>query len=110
MTLMSRTPTMAMCSVRGIGVAVRVSTSTSFLSSLSRSFWATPKRCSSSTTTRPRFLNWISCDRRRWVPITTSTLPSLRPAAIRRCSISDWNLDITATFIGKPLNRSTKVL
>ena len=42
-----------MCSVRGIGVAESVSTSTSSRSERSSSFWATPKRCSSSRMTRP---------------------------------------------------------
>ena len=36
---MSRTPASAMCSVRGMGVAVSVSTSTSARSCLSRSLW-----------------------------------------------------------------------
>ncbi len=38
-----------MCSVRGIGVALSASTSTSSRSCRRSSFWATPKRCSSST-------------------------------------------------------------
>ena len=42
--------------VRGMGVAVRVSTSTSAFSRLIDSLWVTPKRCSSSTTSRPRRL------------------------------------------------------
>ena len=46
----------ASCSVRGIGVAVSVSTCTSARSSFSRSLWATPKCCSSSTISRPRSL------------------------------------------------------
>ena len=52
-TLMSRRPSSDMCSVRGIGVADMVSTSTSLRSCFSRSLWRTPKRCSSSTITRP---------------------------------------------------------
>ena len=54
----SRTPESASCSVRGIGVAVRVSTWMSERSSFSRSLWATPKCCSSSMTRRPRLLNF----------------------------------------------------
>ena len=50
---------MAMLSVRGIGVAVRVSTSTSVRSALSFSLSRTPKRCSSSMTTRPKSLNRV---------------------------------------------------
>ena len=59
------TPTSDMCSVRGIGVADSVSTSTERRISLRRSLCATPKRCSSSTITRPRFLKPTSrsgCD------------------------------------------------
>ena len=39
----SRTPVSASCKVRGIGVAVSVSTCTSARSAFSRSLWATPK-------------------------------------------------------------------
>jgi hypothetical protein len=42
---------------------------------LSRSLWRTPKRCSSSTTSSPRSLNFTSFESRRCVPIRTSTLP-----------------------------------
>ena len=42
--------------VRGIGVAVSVSTSTLVVSCLICSLWVTPKRCSSSTTSRPEVL------------------------------------------------------
>ncbi len=52
----SRIPVTAICSVRGIGVAVSVRTSTCARSCLMRSLWATPKRCSSSTTRSPRCL------------------------------------------------------
>ena len=52
-------PVRLISSVRGIGVAVSVSTSTSVFSCLIASLWLTPKRCSSSTTSRPRSLN---CD------------------------------------------------
>ena len=56
MMLMSRIPASDMCSVRGIGVALMVSTSTSVRSCLRNSFWRTPKRCSSSMTTKPEIL------------------------------------------------------
>ena len=52
--LISRTPLSAICRVRGIGVAVSVSTCTSVFSFFSRSLCATPKCCSSSTISRPR--------------------------------------------------------
>ena len=68
-------PVRLISSVRGIGVAVRVSTSTSAWSALIGSLWPTPKRCSSSTTSSPRFLNFRSWASSRWVPMTTSTSP-----------------------------------
>ena len=52
----SRTPVSASCSVRGIGVAVSVSTCTSARSCFSRSLWATPKCCSSSTISEAEIL------------------------------------------------------
>ena len=71
----SRTPESASCRVRGIGVAVRVSTCTSARSCLSFSLWATPKCCSSSTTTRPRSLNLTVLASSAWVPMTMSIVP-----------------------------------
>ena len=56
MTDISRMPLIAMLSVRGIGVAERVSTSTPLKRVLSFSLAATPKRCSSSTMTSPKSL------------------------------------------------------
>ncbi len=50
----SRTLDMAICNVRGMGVAVSVSTSTSVRSCLSRSLCLTPNHCSSSMMTNPR--------------------------------------------------------
>ncbi len=59
---MSRMPLMAMFRVRGIGVAVSVRMSHSARSSLRRSLWRTPKRCSSSTMISPRSENdTLSC-------------------------------------------------
>ena len=52
----SRTPVSASCKVRGIGVAVSVSTCTSERSVLSFSLCATPKCCSSSTTSSAEVL------------------------------------------------------
>ena len=69
-------PVSDISSVRGIGVALSVSTSTSVRSFLMRSLCCTPKRCSSSTTSRPRSLNAMSSDSRRCVPMTMSTVPS----------------------------------
>ena len=72
----SRRPSSDMASVRGIGVAVSVSTSTSARSALSRSLWRTPKRCSSSMITRPRFLNLTRSCSSLCVPMTMSISPS----------------------------------
>src|SRR5579885_2775514 len=55
----SRRPTRDMCSVRGMGVAERESASTFLRISLRRSLWATPKRCSSSTMSKPRCENFF---------------------------------------------------
>ena len=52
----SRSPPSAMFSVRGMGVAVSVSTCTSARSVFRRSLSRTPKRCSSSTMIRPEIL------------------------------------------------------
>ena len=57
---MSRSPESDMCSVRGIGVALNVSTSTSSRRARSSSFCATPKRCSSSRMTSPRSFGMTS--------------------------------------------------
>ena len=108
--LMSRIPASAMCSVRGIGVALIVRTSTSVRSRLRNSFWRTPKRCSSSMTTRPRFLNLTSFCTRRWVPITMSTLPSARPAMTSRCSGLLRNRESISTRTGNAANRWLKVV
>ena len=80
MMLISRTPVSASCRVRGIGVAVRVSTWTSVFSAFRRSLWATPKCCSSSTMTRPRSANSTPLASSAWVPTTMLIEPSFRPS------------------------------
>src|SRR2546423_5052155 len=62
---MSRRPASDIWSVRGIGVALRESTSTRSLSWRRSSFCFTPKRCSSSTIRRPRSSGRTSRDRPR---------------------------------------------
>ena len=74
-TDMSRSPLKERFSVRGMGVAVSAKTSTSARRLFSRSFWRTPNRCSSSMTTRPKFLNLNALASSRWVPMTMSTAP-----------------------------------
>ncbi len=83
---MSRTPARLMWSVRGMGVAVSVRTSTSLRSFFRRSLWATPKRCSSSTTTSPRSRKETSVASSRCVPTSTSTFPAAVSARTLRTS------------------------
>ena len=86
--------------VLGIGVADKERTSTSFFIVLIFSLCVTPKRCSSSITSSPRFLYCMSLDNKRCVPITTSTVPFLSPSIVSFCSFAVQNLDIMRTVIG----------
>ena len=70
-------PVRLISSVRGIGVAVSVRTSTLLFKDFIFSLWDTPNRCSSSIISKPRSLYSMSSDRSRCVPITRSTSPSL---------------------------------
>ena len=79
MTDISRTPVSASCSVRGIGVAVSVSTCTSARSAFSRSLCPTPKCCSSSMMRRPRSLNPIALGEQRVRADDDVDLPVLQP-------------------------------
>ena len=96
----SRMPVRLISSVRGIGVADSVSTSTPALSALICSLCDTPKRCSSSTTSRPRSLNSMSSESSRWVPITRSTSPDRTPSATARAWPGVRNRDSTSTRTG----------
>ena len=84
---MSRSPDRDMCRVRGMGVAVRVSRSTSARSCLKCSLWVTPKRCSSSMITRPSRWKRTSLERIRCVPTTMSTSPEARASRIPLASL-----------------------
>ena len=105
----SRMPVTAISSVRGIGVALIASTSTLVRSALSVSLCSTPNRCSSSITTRPRSLNRTSPVMSRWVPMTTSTVPSDSPATTSFDSFGDWNRLSAFTVTGNALYRSLNV-
>ena len=107
---MSRMPTSDMFSVRGIGVAVIVSTSTFLRSCLIFSLCATPKRCSSSTTSSPRSRNTTSFDSRRCVPTMMSTLPSARSASDCFCSCFVRKRLSMSMRTGKPAKRSPQRL
>ena len=95
--------------VRGMGVAVRVSTSTSARSAFMASLWRTPKRCSSSMMSRPKFLNWVFSESSLCVPTTMSTLPSAMPLSAALISLALRKRLISATFTGHLAKRSTSV-
>ena len=102
-------PSRLMASVRGMGVAVSVSTSISARRFFSASFWRTPKRCSSSMITRPRSRNFTSLDSSLWVPMTMSILPLSMPSRVLRVDLAVPKRDSSATFSGKLEKRSLKV-
>jgi hypothetical protein len=85
--LISRNPSMLMCSVRGIGVADIVSTSTVRRMRLSRSLCVTPKRCSSSMMTSPRSENFTSCEISRCVPMRMSICPAVNRRMVSFCCL-----------------------
>ncbi|MNL47369.1 hypothetical protein D3C87_1701560 [compost metagenome] len=89
MILRSRALIRENCSVRGIGVAVRVNVSTFSLRSLNFSFAATPNFCSSSTINRPRSLNFTSLLSKACVPIRISILPSSSLCNVSFFSLAD---------------------
>ena len=109
MMLISLIPLMAMCKVLGMGVAVRVSTSTFVFSCFIFSLWDTPKRCSSSTISRPKSLNLTSFCKSLWVPIIMSISPVLSLVSILFCWTGVLKRLMDSTFTGKGLNLSQKV-
>ena len=105
----SRSPSSDIASVRGIGVAVSVSTSTSARNAFRASFWRTPKRCSSSTMTRPRRLNLTSFCKSLCVPMAMSISPVARPFSAAPVSLPLLKRDSSAMRIGQSAKRSLKV-
>mmetsp|Transcript_5779 Transcript_5779/g.18325 ORF Transcript_5779/g.18325 Transcript_5779/m.18325 type:complete len:208 (+) Transcript_5779:1312-1935(+) len=83
----SRRPASAAPSVRGMGVADSVSTSTSTHASFSLSFCVTPKRCSSSMTASPRRRHVCRGASKACVPMATSVSPLASEARTRRISL-----------------------
>ena len=75
-------PPSAMLRVRGIGVAVSVSTCTFARKACSRSLSRTPKRCSSSTMISPRSLKRACACSSRCVAMTISTAPLSMPSRV----------------------------
>ena len=98
-----------MCSVRGIGVAVIVSTSTVARSALSRSFTSTPNRCSSSMINSPRLWNFTSGDARRCVPMRMSSGPSAARSKMFFCSFGVQNRERAAISNGNSAIRAENV-
>ena len=105
----SRMPAIDISSVRGIGVADMVSTSTCERMALMCSLCSTPNRCSSSTTTRPNCFHCTPVCNSRCVPITISTDPSRSPDRISFASDADVNRDNPLIVTGKPAIRSANV-
>ena len=89
------------------------STSTFSRSWRSSSFCFTPKRCSSSTISRPRSLGRTSLHSRRCVPMRMSTCPSSKPverlAALLRRAEARHHLD-RERVVAQPLSERAEVL
>ena len=109
MTDMSRMPERPICSVRGMGVAESVRQSTFALRCFSLSLAATPKRCSSSMTRRPRSRKATSFERRRCVPMRTSTPPAEAFATTAFVSFGVRKREIISTVTGKGAKRLRNV-
>ena len=72
----SRSPNTVIATDRGIGVAVSTSTcGRACARSVRTARCSTPKRCCSSTTTRPRSTNWRWSASRAWVPTMIPASP-----------------------------------
>src|SRR5215204_4966705 len=89
MVLISRMPVIAISRVRGIGVADMARTSTWVRRRFSCSLCSTPKRCSSSITTRPKSLKLTSPDSDPPVGETFDGCPclSLGSEPAERCDV-----------------------
>ena len=110
MMLRSRAPRSENCKVRGIGVAVSVSTSMFARILLSRSLTATPNFCSSSMISSPKschlmFLLTILC-----VPMRMSICPLANCSNISLVSLAVFLLLRYAILAGVFAIRSRKVL
>ena len=82
MVLRSRIPSSAICRVRGMGVAVRVMTSTSdFLICLDPFLVSHAEALLLVHDQKPQILEYTSLDSSRCVPMTISTLPVCRASS-----------------------------
>ena len=101
----SRMPLSAMFSVRGMGVADRVSVSTCLARSRRVSLWLTPNRCSSSMTSRPKSLKARFFCSSLWVPMSRSMRPSLTRCKMSFTCLGVRNRLSTSMVTGKERNR-----
>ena len=106
---MSRSPDSAILSVRGIGVAESVSTSTPREISFSRSLWLTPKRCSSSTIKSPRSLKCTFFCSSLCVPMIRSILPDASSCSVFFICAAVRNRDRTSIVTGNEPKRLSAV-
>ena len=88
-----------------MGVAERVRVSTWRAISRSFSLWLTPKRCSSSMTSKPRSWNFTLFWMSLWVPMMRSTRPSARFERMRFCSLAVVKRERTSMVTGKERKR-----
>ena len=95
--------------VLGIGVAVIAKMSTSARSARILSFCLTPKRCSSSMITKPRFLKINSGPSSLCVPITISSFPDLHSSATIALSLFEFILLTLAMDTGQFAKRFLNV-
>ena len=102
-------PSIAIPKVLGIGVAVSVKMSTSARSALRASFWRTPKRCSSSTITNPKFANCVSLESSLWVPIMMSASPLAMASKAALISFVVLKRDNSTMRTGQSAKRSFQV-
>ena len=105
----SRKPSIAIPKVRGIGVAVNVKMSTSARNALRASFWRTPKRCSSSTITRPKLANCVSLESSLWVPIMMSASPLAIASRAALISLVVLKRESSTILTGQSAKRSFQV-
>ena len=98
---MSRSPKTVIATVRGIGVAVITSTCGGAPAlALSAARCSTPKRCCSSTTTRPRSANWTRVLEQR---VRADHDAGLAPGGLARAPAR------RAAALSEPVSRATRV-
>ena len=90
-------------------MAVRVRISTSARMAFSVSFWRTPKRCSSSTMTKPKRSNFVSFDKSLCVPITMSASPEAMEASAVLISLVVLKRESSTIRTGQAAKRSFQV-